>query len=173
MSGFGIGLGIAQAFTQKKASEQQSDVLEIEADILRQEADREELVAGAEAEDFRRRESRLLAQSRAFRGASGVTSAGSPLRVDVATAAEIELGALNIINAGDVRATRLRQGATFQAFTAQQLQDTAQFGGAAAGGSTLLASGFFSNQGGTTQRSFVDRTEIDSETGRRKGQAGR
>src|SRR3546814_17643574 len=53
----------------------------------------------------------LLATSRARRAGSGVTSQGSPLLVDETTAAEIELGAQDILAGGAARAYGRQQEA--------------------------------------------------------------
>src|SRR3546814_952119 len=69
------------------------------------------IFAARDADDYRRSNSRLLATSRARRAGSGVTSQGSPLLVDETTAAEIELGAQDILAGGAARAYGRQQEA--------------------------------------------------------------
>lgn len=103
-----------------------------QARILREQAGRERVVAGREADLFRRRQGALLASDRAARGASGVAG-GSGLLVDDATMLEILLGEATIREGGEIRARRLTQQANIR-------KNTAVLGllGGAVGGATLL-----------------------------------
>ncbi|NIA66971.1 hypothetical protein HBA54_00015 [Pelagibius litoralis] len=116
------------------AGKAQADAAEFNAQIAQQQAERERQIAEREAADFRRREGRVLAASRARRAGSGVTSQGSPLLVDEVTAAEIELGAQNILVGGATSATRLQQQAALDRSRAR----SAKTGAFLDAGSTLL-----------------------------------
>lgn len=105
----GTAVGAVGSIT---AGQAQANTASFNAQIAQQQAEREKQIAEREAEDFRRRESRVLAAARARRGRSGTTIEGSPLLVDEATAAEIELGAQNTLVWGGTRALRLQQQAT-------------------------------------------------------------
>ena len=80
-----------------------------QAKVAREQAARERVVAGRDADLFRRRQQALLASDRAKRGASGVTG-GSGLLVDDATMLEILLGESAILEGGLIRSRRLIQG---------------------------------------------------------------
>ena len=116
------------------AGQAQANAADFNAQIAQQQADRERQIADREAADFRRQQSRVLAASRARRAGSGVTSQGSPLMVDEATAAEIELGAQNTIVGGATRASRLEQQAALDRSSARG----AKVGSFLTAGSTLL-----------------------------------
>lgn len=116
------------------AGQAQANAASFNAQVAQQQAEREKEIAEREAADFRRRESRVLAAARARRGGGGVTFQGSPLLVDEATAAEIELGAQNILVGGATRASRLRQ----QAALDRSRGSSARSGGFLNAGSTLL-----------------------------------
>lgn len=113
---------LAQGFAAKQAAN-------FQAAVLRQQADRERLVAERDSELQRRRLSALQATQRVGRAGSGVsTSEGSSLLVDDATISEIELAVETTRRGGQVLATRLEQ----------QARLTRSRGG------TALATGFFS-----------------------------
>lgn len=134
-----------------------SRALRREARIKRQQARSERHVAREQARSFRRRQSGILASSRALRAGSGLAALGSPLMVDEATAGEIELGAQNIIHGGEVRRRRLKTASSLlifqaqitmnQAFTSGVTQGAAAFAGAG-GGATAPAT--TTTAGGTT-----------------------
>lgn len=107
---------------------------EFNAAMAQQQAVRERDIARREAEDHRRRNGRLLATARARRAGSGVTSEGSPLMVDEAGAAEIELGARNILAGGAAAAYRYRQSAALDRARA----GSARTAGLLRAGTTLL-----------------------------------
>lgn len=105
----GAAASLGGTVLQSRAASKQA---EFQSAVQRQQADRERQIAAAQEEDFRRQQSRLLASSRAARGASGVQSGtGSPLLVAEDFAAETELQALRLRAGGDTQATRLEQQA--------------------------------------------------------------
>lgn len=116
------------------AGQAQANAAEFNAEMAQQQAERERLIAEREVQDHRRRNSRLLAASRARRAGSGVTSQGSPLLVDEATAAEIELGAQDILTGGAARAYGYQQEAALSRARASSARTGAFF----SAGSTLL-----------------------------------
>ncbi len=101
--------------------------------FTRQSARRQE-EAQVEAEDFRRRERRLLSTQRAGFAASGVTTEGTPTGVGADTAKEIELAAQRIMAGGLSEATGLGITAGFERRGAGQ----ASTAGFLRAGSTLL-----------------------------------
>lgn len=111
-----IVAAVVAAAATKRAADQKAKTIEREEKIARQQAKRERQAGIAEANDFRRRNSRVLATSRALRAGSGVTAAGSPLLVDEATAGEIELGALRVRNARETRRRSLLNQASLLKF---------------------------------------------------------
>lgn len=116
------------------AGQAQANAAEFNAEMAQQQAEREQQIAVREAQDHRRRSSRLLAASRVRRAGSGVTSQGSPLLVDEATAAEIELGAQNILSGGAAKAYGFQQ----EAALSRSRASSARTGGYLSAGSTLL-----------------------------------
>ena len=103
LTGAGTALSALSAISQASA----------QAAVLRQQAEQTRKQAEADEDDFRRRQSRLLAERRAGMGGSGVQQGeGSPLLVAEDFAAETELQALRIRSGGVVRATRLEQQAS-------------------------------------------------------------
>ncbi len=100
----------------KRASDQKAKTVEHREEIARQQAKRERQAGLAEADDFRRRNSRLLATSRANRAGSGVSAMGSPLLVEETLAGEIELGALRTQNARETNRTSLLNQANLLEF---------------------------------------------------------
>ena len=116
------------------ATQSQAKAAEFTAEMAQQQADRERQTAARDAADHRRRNSRNLAASRARRAGSGVTAQGSPLLIDEATAAEIELGAQDILAGGAAAAYGDRQRAALSRAGAR----SARTGGFLRGGSTLL-----------------------------------
>jgi hypothetical protein len=116
------------------AGQAQANAAEFNAEMAQQQAERERQIADGESKDYRRRNSRLLATSRARRAGSGVTSQGSPLLVDEATAAEIELGAHDILAGGAANAYGYRQ----QAALSRSQARNARPGAFLSAGSTLL-----------------------------------
>ena len=82
-----VASGVSSFVTSRK----QAKVQEQQAAFARKQAK-------IDAEEFRRRQRRILGQARAARGASGVDLlTGSPLLVDDDTIAEIEFGAARIV----------------------------------------------------------------------------
>lgn len=116
------------------AGQAKANAAEFNAEMAQQQAEREQQIAARDADDYRRRDSRLLATSRARRAGSGVTSQGSPLLVDESTAAEIELGVQDILAGGATRAYGYQQ----QAALGRARARSARIGGFLGAGSTLL-----------------------------------
>lgn len=117
----GTGLAIVgaafQAFSAIQQAQAANQQAQLQAGVLRQQATRDRQVAASNEEDFRRRQSAVLAKRRAGLGASGVDpAAGSPLLVSEDFAGEVELNALRIRSGGETRATRAEQQANLQLF---------------------------------------------------------
>lgn len=106
-----IVMGVMMAGSMMAAQAQQKQA-KTEANILREQAERERQQAAADSQEFKDQQARVLAQRRAVMGGSGVDlSTGSPLLAAEDFAGEVELQALKIRNGGDVRSTRLEQQA--------------------------------------------------------------
>lgn len=108
-------LSVGASFIAAKGALQQGraedEAAQFQANALEAQAASERDAAGAEAEDFSRQQSRTRASSLARLGASGVSSAGSPLLVDEAFIREGALGEMRILQSGSVRSTRLKDQA--------------------------------------------------------------
>jgi hypothetical protein len=144
--GTGIIGSFAQAAGQKKEARAAEQAARFDAAAKEQQAATERDAAAVEASDFRRRQGRILAERRANAGASGITSAGSPLLVEEATLREIALGSARAGHQGFVRSSRLEDGATLD----RQRGRNARRAGNIAAGSTLL-SGFGNFAGGLAE----------------------
>lgn len=148
-----IVVAVVAAVAAKRAADQKARTIKREEKIAKQQAERERQAGLAEANDFRRRNSRLLASSRALRAGSGVSAAGSPLLVDEVTAGEIELGALRIRNARETRRTSLLNQASLLKFLELETRVQGNFNALNAAGSVLTggAGSFGGGSGSTTQ----------------------
>ena len=138
-----IGVAIAGAAASAAASAQQgaaaAAAADFEGDILEQQALQEQRIAATNERDFRREQSRLMAQRRAALGASGVELAmGSPLLVAGDFAAEVDRQAQRIREGGEIKATRLTQQAELSRFRGQSALRASRF---EAGGSLLSGIG--------------------------------
>ena len=127
------GLGsIAQGFQAQRA-------YGARADLLKDQARREGLVARRESLDYRRKQSRLQAARRVGSASSGISgSTGSALAGSQALAGEVELGALDILNAGQARAAYYRNSAAVNNFQG----GSALISGLAEAGSTIMTADF-------------------------------
>jgi hypothetical protein len=99
----------AGAIQQGQAAKKQADY---QAAVQNQQAQRELEIAASQEQDFRRDQSRLMAQRRAALGASGIDfSTGSPLLASLDFVGEGELQSLRIRSGGQANASRLKQQA--------------------------------------------------------------
>lgn len=130
----GLASAAVSTVSSIAAGQAQANAAEYSADMAQQQAARERQIAEREVKDHRQSQSRLLATSRARRAGSGVTYQGSPLLVDEATAAEIELGAQDILAGGTANAYGYQQ----QAALSRARASSARTGGYLSAGSTLL-----------------------------------
>lgn len=123
ISAVSAGMGAVSSIREGKAAKAQADY---QAAVQRQQAKREQMVAAAREADFRREQSRLMAQRRAIMGASGVeTGTGSPLIATEDFATEKEVQALRLRNQGDVASTRLEEQALLTGFAGQNAKRSA------------------------------------------------
>ncbi len=130
----GLASAVVSGIGSFAASQAQANAAEYNAEMAQQQAERERQIAERDAKDHRRSQSRLLASARARRAGSGVTYQGSPLLVDEATAAEIELGAQDLLAGGAARAYGYRQEAALSRTRAGGIRRGAYL----SAGSTLL-----------------------------------
>ena len=109
---------------------------EFTAKVGEQQAARERQIAASEEDDFRRKQSRLLAERRAALGKSGVEQGtGTPLLAASDFVAETELQALRIRAGGETQASRLEQ----QAELSRRAGKSAEQRGYLRGGASLLS----------------------------------
>jgi len=128
-------IGAIFQLEEGRNAKQQAD---FEAAIAKQQAETERRNAVATEAEFRITQARNVGDRRATIGASGVqVGTGSPLDVTGDLAAEIELQALRLRQGGEVRATRLDQGAVLKERAGKNLLTRSR----TRAGSTLL-SGF-------------------------------
>ena len=129
----GAGVSAIGAVQSGRAGQQQA---QFQANVLRQQAERDRLEADQRSEDFARRTSMLEASRRALLGGSGVDpSEGSPLLTSEDFAAEAELNRLRILAGGDVVSNRLQQQADLTKFSGRQAKQE----GFSRGGALLLS----------------------------------
>jgi len=131
--------GASTVFQGVSASQQAG----AQAKINEQQAASQRQISEAEADDFNRRQSAVLAQRRAEGGASGIDlGTGSALLAAQDFAAETSLQALRIRAGGRIKASRLEQ----QAALTRRAGQNALFGGVLRGGSQLLSGNQFFNK---------------------------
>lgn len=132
-----IVMGVMMAGSMMAAQAQQKQA-KTEANILREQAERERQQAAADSAEFRDQQARVLAQRRAVMGGSGVDlSTGSPLLAAEDFAGEAELQALKIRNGGEVRSTRLQQQAALTRMEGNAAATASIMGGFSRGASLL------------------------------------
>ena len=130
-----IGSGIS-AIGSLRQGAAASSAADFEAQVLQQQAEREQRISASEERDFRREQSRLFAARRAALGASGVELAsGSPLLAAGDFAAEVDRQAQRIREGGETRATRLSQQAALTRSRGASQRSAGLFGA----GSSLLS----------------------------------
>ena len=151
---FAIASGALQALGAIQKGQAAQSQANLQAGILRQQAESARLKAAADEEDFRRNQSRALAFRRAALGASGAQpAAGSPLFVSEDFAGEVELQALRIRSGGELRATRAEQQAALQRFQGR----AARSAGFTRGGALLITGAGKQFGGGSNLRSRIER----------------
>ena len=129
------GLSAVGSISQGQAASSQA---KFQAAVGEQQATRTRQIAVGDEEDFRRKQSRLLAERRAALGKSGTEiGTGTSLLAAEDFAAETELQALRIRSGGETQATRLQQ----QAELTRRKGRSQQLTGYLRGGASLL-SGF-------------------------------
>lgn len=114
---------------------QQSQALEYDADVKRQQARIEQQQAVAREEQQRRQASQVLGKQRAAIAQSGIGSGGSALDIYEQSKTMAELDALTIRYEGDMRA----KGLLAQADAAQTQAKQAMVGGVVGAGASALS----------------------------------
>lgn len=99
--------------------EASADAGAFNAKISHQLARNAKNVAASESSDFRRAQRARLAGNRVLQANSGFTLEGSPMIVDKALFAEIELGSMRIGHAGDVESFRRENEASLLEYTSK------------------------------------------------------
>lgn len=107
------GIGAVGAIQQGKATQAAA---EFNAATLAQQAQREKEIAGLQAEQFSKAQSRLRSSMLAKRVASGVQLTGTPVLVDEDAIDEIAFNEALIRSGGEIKATRLQQQAELERF---------------------------------------------------------
>jgi len=135
-SGLSAAGSIFKGHREAKEAEAHADY---KSAVELQQAKRERQVTAVEEEDFRREQSRRLAQRRAAMGAGGFEAGtGSPLLAAEDFAAESELQAQRIRSGGDLRASRMEQQAGLTRTSGMMASRSAKRTGYARAGSSLL-----------------------------------
>ena len=129
----GAAAGAAGGISSAQAQKKQAD---FQANVSRQQAESERLVAAEQERDYRKAQSARLAQIRASMGASGTdTSTGTPLLALADFEGETERNALRIRSGGEIRSSRLDELGGFYSSAGRN----AQSAGYARAGSSLLS----------------------------------
>lgn len=142
-----IGAGM-RAAGQRREAEAAAESAEFDAKAKEQQAQAERDAAGAEADDYRRRQMRIIAERRSNAGAAGLTGAGSPLLVEESMLREIALGTGRIGHQGFVRESRMQDSAALDRRRAGYTREA----GRRAAGATLLTG--FGNFAGNLAESW-------------------
>lgn len=144
----GTGLQAIGAIQQGQAA---SDAAKFNQRVFEQNAVAARQRAAAEAEDSRRRTARLLGRQRAGIGARGLAVEGSPLELLSDTAAEGELEARRIIDAGELEARGFTQRAALARAEASSARREGIFGAFGAASNLLFLGPFLSGGGSPTE----------------------
>lgn len=110
----GLAGGATSAIGALEKGQATKKASDYNAAVDEQRAAEEKDQAAAATQDYIRKGSDTLEAGKAMRGATGVTSEGSPLMVDENTVRQIALGAARTLQGGDLRASRLKDDATLQ-----------------------------------------------------------
>jgi hypothetical protein len=121
----GIAGTAMSAGTEAGQFEEKAAVDLFNAKVAEQEARSEMETAEGDAIDFRRAQSARVAASRAVAAGSGFTLEGSPIMVDQAALAEIELGVQRVLHTGRSKAAALRTESTLLKRRAQTSRTSA------------------------------------------------
>jgi hypothetical protein len=141
----GIGGGVLSAAGSIKKGQAAQQAAEYNAAVDAQRAAEERDQANAATQDYIRKGSDTVESARALRGATGVTSEGSPLLVDENTVRQVALGAARTLHGGELRASRLEDDAKLQKMKGENAVIGSYLD---AGGSLLTTAGKF-GKGGT------------------------
>ena len=119
LAAVGAGLSavgtVSAAAGQAQQSRAQAQAADYNARVLREQADRERLVAHREAGDYSERAARAVASTRARLAASGVElGEGTPSLLQEDLAGETARGVSRILEGGDINAIRKEQEAVLQ-----------------------------------------------------------
>ncbi len=139
----GAAISAFAAVQAGKAAREEGD---FESEVLRQQAEREAVIARRAEEDLRLEGDALIGERGALLGVSGVeSSSGSPLAGLGFLASEIELQALTLRSGGKVRELRLQEQANIARFRGK----VGEQAGRRRAGALLLSGGgqtFFAGQ---------------------------
>ena len=133
--GAGAAISASAAIQAGKAAKAEA---EFEAEVLRQQAERESIISRQAEEDFRLEGDRLIGERGALLGVSGVEGgSGSPLAGLGFLGSEIELQALRLRSGGKARELRLGEQANLALFRGKTEQKAARL----RAGASLLTGG--------------------------------
>lgn len=110
----GLAGGALGAFGSLQKGKATNDAAQYNASVDYQRAAEEQDQAKASTQDYLRKGSDLVESGVAARGATGVTSEGSPLMVDENTVRQVALGAVRTLQGGTLRANRFLDDATLK-----------------------------------------------------------
>lgn len=140
-SALGFAGTILSAMGSMQQAKAQQRAAEYNAKIADAEAHAEREAAGAEADDYRRKQRAARASATAERAASGIQLSGTPLLIDEDILGEIDLGAARIGHQGQTRATARENEASLERAKAKNYGKAgklAMLTGFANAGSSLL-----------------------------------
>ena len=140
----GIGGGVMSAAGSIQKGQAAQEAANYNAAVAAQRAAEERDSAAAATQDYVRKGSDTLASATALRGATGVTSEGSPLMVDEATVRQVALGAARTLHGGELRANRLEDDAKLQKMKGENAVTASYLD---AGSSLLTTAGKFGKGG--------------------------
>lgn len=110
----GIGGGVMSAAGSIQKGQAAKQAADYNAAVDNQRAAEEIDQANAQTQDYIRKGSDAVESANAMRGATGVTSEGSPLLVNEDTVRQVALGAARTLQGGQLRAGRLEDDAMLQ-----------------------------------------------------------
>lgn len=135
-----VGTGIS-AYGTYESMQQQADMTDYNAALADAEAKQVQAETREKATRARRENDRFKSKQRAAFAKSGITSTGTPLEVMSQTAADLELGVLDLAYQGETKRRALLNKASINKYQAGSLKDAAPIAtaGVLLGGATSIA----------------------------------
>ena len=127
MSHMDLLYSVIGAVAKLSSAGSSNSIAEYNAQVARQNAEREKQIAEVEAGQYHRRQMSAFSANRAKRAGSGVSDQGTPLMIEESLIEEIELNSEKVRRGGLARASSLEGDARLQLFKGRSAQKAAAF----------------------------------------------